>query len=106
MLELRNTIDELVCSVQIMIAWMTKTLVPEHAFSSSFDGVDGDGIIDPFLIRKRVEEGCVLIRMFLLEEGTMIKGVAKLVGFPKVGNGSNSFVKIGGKSRIMFKRKF
>ena len=101
MLELRNTIDELVCSVQIMIAWMTKTLVPEHAFSSSFDGVDGDGIIDPFLIRKRIKGGCVLIRMFLLEEGTMIKGVAKLVGFPKVSNGSNSFVKIGGKSRIM-----
>ena len=106
MFELRNTIDELVCSVQIMIAWITKALVPEHAFSSSLDGVDGDGIINSFLIRKRIEEGGVLIRMFPLEEGTMVKGVAKLVGFPKVGNGSNSFVKIGGKSRIMFERKF
>ena len=106
MLELWDTIDEFVGGVQIMIAGMTKALMPEHAFSRGFDGVDGDGIIDPFLIRKRIEEGGVLITIFLLEEGTMIKGVAKLVGFPKVGNGSNSFVKIGGKSRIMFECKF
>ena len=56
MLELRNTINELVCCVQIMIAWMTKALVPEHAFSSNLDEVDGDGIIDPFLIRKSRKE--------------------------------------------------
>ena len=47
-----------------------------------------------------------MIRMFLLEEGTTVKGVSKLVGFPKVGNGSNSFVKIGGQSRIMIECKF
>lgn len=66
MLELGNTIDEFVCSVQVMIGRMTKTLMPKHAFDGSLDGVDGDGVHDPFGVRERVEEGGVLVWMFLL----------------------------------------
>ena len=44
MLELGNTVDKFMSSIQVMIGRMTKALVPKHAFSGSFDGVEGNSV--------------------------------------------------------------
>ena len=46
MFELRNTVDEFVSIVEVMITGVTEALMPEEALSGSFEGVDVDVGVD------------------------------------------------------------
>jgi hypothetical protein len=51
----RDTVDEFMGIVQIVVARMTEALMPKKALCSSFESVDVDCCVDVFMERKGME---------------------------------------------------